>query len=81
MTTKLTLSINKDVVEKAKKVSRHKGKSLSKLIEEYLNKVTEKEQGKNLPVNELSGILKGKIPANVDIKKTKGEYLKTKYGV
>ena len=36
MKTKLTLSIDKDTTEKAKRYAKKRGKSLSKLIESYL---------------------------------------------
>ena len=43
MPTKLTLSIDETVVEKAKAYAREKQKSLSKVIEQYLEFVTENE--------------------------------------
>ncbi len=36
MTTKLTLSIKAETIEKAKQMSIKRGKSLSKTVEEYL---------------------------------------------
>jgi mRNA-degrading endonuclease RelE of RelBE toxin-antitoxin system len=81
MTRKLTLSINEKTVEKAKRISRRRGKSISKMVEEYLNSITEKEENKVSLVKESSGILKGKIPASNDWKKTKTNYLRKKHGV
>ena len=46
MTTKLTLSINEETVRKAKRMSRKKGKSISKMVEEYLDSLSEKEEQK-----------------------------------
>lgn len=43
MNTKLTLSLDKKVIERSKKYARAKGQSLSKLIEEYLQGLTSKK--------------------------------------
>jgi hypothetical protein len=40
MNTKLTLSIESQIIEDAKFVARNHGKSLSKLIEQYLKSLT-----------------------------------------
>lgn len=81
MPTKLTLSIDEEVIKKAKQLSRRKGKSISKIVEDYLKNISGKEADETISVKSLSGILKDKIPADVDLKKEKGEYLKNKYGV
>ena len=41
MITKLTLTIEKSVIEKAKKYAREKERSLSDIIENYLKAITE----------------------------------------
>ena len=41
MITKLTLTIVKSVIEKAKKYAREKERSLSDIIENYLKAITE----------------------------------------
>lgn len=43
MTTKLTLTIDDAVVSFAKKYAKNKGKSLSKIVENYLMTLTSKE--------------------------------------
>lgn len=43
MLTKLTLTIEKDVVEKAKEYAHGKNKSVSRIVEEYLKNVSEQE--------------------------------------
>ncbi|KAF0220463.1 MAG: hypothetical protein FD174_1117 [Geobacteraceae bacterium] len=40
MQSKLTLSIEKEVIEQAKEFSRRQHKSLSKLVENYLRQIT-----------------------------------------
>ena len=81
MTRKLTLSIDEKTVQKAKRISSRRGKSISKIVEEYLNSLTEKEDLKESLVKKSSGILEGKISSKLDWKKSKADYLKTKYGI
>ena len=82
MTTKLTLSVDEKTVQRAKRISRKKGKSLSKMVEEYLNSLSEHEKEKKSPVQLIKEILKGKITdPNVDWKKVKAEKLLKKYGI
>lgn len=83
MDTKLTLSINKEVIEKAKEYARSRRVSLSKLIETYLLYVTsEKEENKeNKEVSPLVKSLTGVIdlPADYDYKENYSGHLKDKY--
>ncbi len=82
MTTKLTLSIDGEIIKKAKKISRRQGKSLSKIVEEYLIAISNKDAKKISAVERLNSILEGKIvKRDLDWKKEKGEYLKKKYGL
>ena len=82
MTRKLTLSINEKTVEKAKRISRMRGKSISKMVEEYLNSITEKEEQKASAVDKIKKIMKGRITnKNLDWKKVKEEHLSKKYGI
>jgi hypothetical protein len=41
MTTKLTLTVEKSVIEKAKIYAQNTGRSLSQIIENYLSTITE----------------------------------------
>jgi len=82
MTRKLTLSINEKTVEKAKRISRMRGKSISKMVEEYLNSITEKEDQKESAVDKIKKIMKDRITnKNLDWKKVKEEHLSKKYGI
>ncbi len=81
MTQKLTLSINEKTILKARRLSRRRGKSISRMVEEYLNSLAEKEDQKDSLVKQSSGILKGRVPADMDWKKTKADYLKKKNGL
>jgi hypothetical protein len=68
MTRKLTLSINEKTIQKAKRISRRRGKSISKMVEEYLNNIVEKEN-KSDPIEEIMEIMKkhtSKVPLPAD---------------
>ena len=83
MTTKLTLSLEKDVINQAKKFAREKNKSLSRIIEEYLMELTAKKNVK-LEKNSLPPIsreLAGSVKAGgaADIRKELADYLDRKY--
>lgn len=41
MLTKLTLTIEKDVIEKAKEYAQQKNKSVSRIVEEYLKNISQ----------------------------------------
>jgi hypothetical protein len=87
MNTKLTLSIDKQVIAQAKKYAALQGRSLSDLIENYL-KVVIKDPNDEKPdseSDELTPIVKSlkgafKAPENFDYKKALSEILKEKYG-
>jgi hypothetical protein len=80
MTTKLTLSVEKRVVQKAKQYARIHKKSLSQIVTSYLDYIS--SQGAELPeidpeVLEASGqISPEKLP---NLKDLKYRYLKDKY--
>ena len=70
MANKLTLSIEKEVVESAKNYAQETGRSLSELVGNYLKALTQKEiQSKPLSprVKRLRGSVK--LPDNFDYKK------------
>lgn len=82
MNTKLTLTIEQSVIEKAKKYARKKERSLSDLIENYLKALTKDEDLKI--ENELSQTLKSmkgsfKMPKDFDYKKELTNRLSEKY--
>ena len=79
MDTKLTLSMDKKVIEKAKKYAAKENTSLSNLIEGFLIRITGNEVKKELPplVNSLSGVLKGKTSDGW--KEDKMKHLESKY--
>lgn len=80
MDTKLTLKLNEDIIEKAKQYAKEKKTSLSDLIENYLQKLTnDKKSNKAITplVKSLSGIIN--LPKNYNDKKDYTNYLINKY--
>lgn len=80
MDKKLTLSLNKSVIENAKIYAKSNNISLSKLIESYLSSLTRKTKKKSeiTPlVKSLSGIIE--LPTDFDEKEAYSEYLLEKY--
>jgi hypothetical protein len=79
MDTKLTLKLEKMVIDRAKDYAKKQHTSLSRLIENYLLSLTnEPENEKITPlVKSLSGILD--LPNDTDDKQGYGDYLTKKY--
>lgn len=79
MNTKLTLTIDKTVIEEAKAFAKEQGKSLSGIIENYLKTLPkEKKQDELSPnVKKLVGVVK--LPPNFDYKKELEEAIAEKY--
>lgn len=59
MDTKLTLSMNKNTIEKAKKYAKSHRTSISHLVEEYLEKIANSEK---LELDSLGPLTKSLIP-------------------
>lgn len=84
MNTKLTLTIEKEVIENAKGFAREKGQSLSEMVENYLKLVTTgrrkiKERQLSPKVRKLRGIIK--TDKDIDYKEILTEELSKKYGI
>ncbi len=80
MDTKLTLKLNENIIEKAKEYAKSKKISLSDLIENYLQKLTDDKKSKNriTPlVKSLSGVIS--LPKDYNYKKDYTDYLTNKY--
>ncbi len=80
MTTKLTLTVEKDVIHLAKAYASKKGRSLSDLIESYLKTLVQRENGKNdlsPNVKRLLGAVKA--PKGFNYKKELEGILRKKY--
>ncbi|MDO8993699.1 DUF6364 family protein [Daejeonella sp.] len=86
--TKLTLSMEPEVVYRAKQYAKKRHISLSKLIQDFLENSIESDNLKddpdlNIPeeIEKLRGILKGSDLSKKQLKQIKLEYLKEKHGL
>jgi hypothetical protein len=79
MDKKLTLSLNENIIETAKRYAKSNKTSLSKLIESYLNSITEERKESEITplVKSLSGVLS--IPDDFDEKQEYTSFLMDKY--
>lgn len=80
MDSKLTLKLNREVIGKAKDYARAHNISLSRLIETYLELLTNKQQdGRPISkqVKKLSGIVT--LPEDYDYRKDYRDHLEKKY--
>lgn len=66
MTTKLTLTLEKSIIERAKLYAKNTGRSLSELIENYLETITQEGEEERLSpkLNKIVGAVK--LPKNFD---------------
>jgi len=80
MNTKLTLTIEQSIIEKAKSYAKGKGRSLSDIIENYLKAIT-KEQSVVEDISPIVSSLRGsfKSPESFDYKKELSKGLSEKY--
>ncbi len=83
MNTKLTLSLEKEVIESAKSYAKGTGRSLSEMVENYFKSLTLKSELKEEKIHPKVKKLIGRItlPDDFDLKKAKEEYYKEKYGI
>lgn len=81
MKDKLTLSISKKVKERAKLAASKKGKSISQLVEEYLNEISLEENDSSIPEDSITHQLTGSVKApKTNYKTDLTERLEEKYG-
>ncbi len=81
MNTKLTLTIEQSVIEKAKKYANNKGRSLSSIIENYLKIITKEEVISDIKLTPIVKSMRGsfKAPKNLNYKKEISKRLSEKY--
>lgn len=85
MDAKLTLKLDKSVIEKAKVYAAEHKHSLSLLVENYLKAIVETEKKEKTNEIEISSFVKslaigkGQIPEDFDYKKDRQNYLSEKY--
>lgn len=78
MNSKLTLSIDKEIIEEAKTYAKTKRVSLSKLIENYLNSLSHESKNSDT-VSPLVQSLTGIIPNSYDEREDYRNYIDQKY--
>jgi hypothetical protein len=81
MKTKLTLTIEQSLIEKAKRYAKGKGRSLSDIVENYLKVIIKEENSKVIDSTPIATSLRGsfKAPKDFDYKKELSKVLSKKY--
>ena len=82
MDAKLTLKLDKEVIDRAKVYARERQESLSVLVERYFRYIVEQEEGQPVrdiapTVRELSGIID--LDESIDAREIRTDYLLDKY--
>ena len=82
MNTKLTLTIEQEIIKRAKAYAKDKNRSLSDIIENYLKSLTnDAPQAHGKALNPVVKSLKGsfKMPSDLDYKKELRDRVEKKY--
>ena len=82
MKTKLTLNLDQDVIDRAKSLARQRKKSLSNIVQDYLQFITlDKPQPEDVEISPVVRKLAGtlKVDPNLDYKKAYRDHLEKKY--
>ena len=81
MNTKLTLTIEQEIIEKAKKYAKSKGRSLSDLVENYFKTIVDTDPQKYKNQGSIAASLLGtfKEPENFDYKKDLQNFIAEKH--
>ena len=80
MTTKLTLTVEKDIIKKAKSYAKKTGRSLSGLIENYLEDLIQENNDQDKISPRLKKIIGAvKLPEDFDEKKELKAYFEKKH--
>jgi hypothetical protein len=81
MNTKLTLTIEQSLIEKAKRYAKGKGRSLSDIVENYLKVITKEENISMIDSTPIATSLRGsfKAPKDFDYKEELSKGLSEKY--
>ncbi len=83
MTTKLTLTIDKDVIEKAKRYAKGTQRSLSEMVQKYLESLGEPEsnEGYSPKMKQILQLIPDNIPqiSDEELDDARREYLEKKH--
>ncbi|MCC6256133.1 MAG: hypothetical protein IT276_14550 [Ignavibacteriaceae bacterium] len=81
MNSKLTLKLSKKAIERAKKYAKKNKKSLSGIVENYFNMISNKESLNEIEISpnvlELSGIIN--LSEDINVKEAYGKHIEEKY--
>lgn len=91
--TKLTLNVESTSLPLVKKYAKRNHTSVSRLVQKFFDGIVQEEKGQQddpllkklremeIPedIKAITGILKGKVPDDIDIWDAKYQYLKEKY--
>jgi hypothetical protein len=80
MTTKLTLTVEESTIQKAKSYARSTGRSLSELIENYLETLTEEHKDNDQlspKLKKIAGTVK--LPVDFDEKRELNAYFENRH--
>lgn len=80
MTVKLNLTIDEDVVKRTKRYAKKTKISISKMVQDYLDKTTQNEKAvKKSFVEKYGGSLNGQL-SDKEVEHLKAQRIKEKYG-
>lgn len=84
MDAKLTLKLNKEVIEKAKEYASSNNRSLSRMIESYLKALVKTEKSESSDEIKISTFVKSmrtgvNVPADLDYKKEYRDHMIEKH--
>jgi hypothetical protein len=79
MNTKLTLTVEKSIIERAKIYAKNTGRSLSELIENYLESITEDSKIENLSPKLKKIVGAVKLPEDFNEEKELISYFENKH--
>jgi hypothetical protein len=79
MTTKLTLTVEKTIIERAKSYAKKTGRSLSELIENYLENITLENSHPDLSPKLKKLVGSVQLPSDFDEKKELDRILEKKH--
>jgi hypothetical protein len=79
MTTKLTLTIEDSVIKRAKHYAKHSGKSVSQIVEQYLNGLTNEKNTRLISpkLQQLVGAIQ--LPEDFNEEKELRNYMENKH--
>ena len=79
MITKLTLTVEKSTIEKAKSYAKNTGRSLSELVEKYLESITLEESTSKLSSNLKKIVGSVKLPVDFNEEEELRSYFERKH--